>query len=186
MGVFVDKLQFKLDGSSWLVRVAGRFSGLSYKVKIDDQLLIDEKPNQALDEILSSQSFQIRHKGKDYRLEIGPISATKTGVHIYNGSELIYRHDERDFASFSRLKKYMARIDKYANETHARDPRPLWKQYLDVLIIGSGLGVTFFAIRLAMGELGGLDIGHIEFWPTGAIITALVFWFWPEKFRIIR
>ena len=188
MGIFASKYRFKLNGSDWWVRVAVTSVGLSYKVKVDGDLLFAEKREQTSEEILTPQTFQINHDHQLYALEIGPVSALGYGVHVYKDNQLIYRYKDRDFVRLKRHEKVFGKFDKInalLEKWGEKDTRPFWKTFLEACLIGGLVGLIYASIRIFIAQIGGPDFGSLGIWPI-AILCGSAALFLPAKLRFIR
>ena len=188
MGVLWSKYCFRLYDADWWVRVGSTTKGLSYKVKIEGQLVLDEKPDQTSEEIISPQTFNVTHNGRTYELKIGPVSAFDCTVHVYSDGKLIYRHKDRDFVTLHRTEKAFKKMDKgiaWLETFDTRDPRPFWKVILEVCLIGMAIGTAYALLSNNLEDRFGWEIGRLGFWPA-AIIGVCIAMFWPARLRFIR
>jgi|GEM_PF-4222692 len=184
MGIFSSKYKFQLDGKDWCVHMRTGLSGWKYTVTIDTETVSDvyQKSKNSV-ELLRGIKLNISDNGCEYILDISPVSAWDYGVHVYRGDELIYRHKDRDFTRFPRLEKLFSKIDNL--EPIIVDDRPFWKQLLEGLVIGFGIGAAGAVIE---AYLKARDIisPQSDFTSFIIVLAMVVVVFRPQKFRLIK
>lgn len=188
MGILSSKYCFRLNDADWWVRVGVTGAGLSYKIKIDGQLVFDEKREYSSLETLRPQTLNVSHNLQDYHLDIGPVSSLGYGVHVYADGRLLYRHKNRDFVELQRHEKVFGKFDKldpWLEKLDMKDPRPFWKIFLESCMIGLIIGVLYAVLKITLAENGGPDLGNLGTWPI-VILAILIAFFWPARFRFIR
>ncbi|MGJ8560399.1 MAG: hypothetical protein ACSHX3_09205 [Litorimonas sp.] len=57
MGILSSKYRFVLNGQDWCVAMRYRSGRYHYLITIDEQTMVDTRPDQTLEEILEPQSF---------------------------------------------------------------------------------------------------------------------------------
>ena len=188
MGIFSSRYRFHLNNSDWWVRVAVTSAGLSYKVKINGQLLLDERREQSSEEILTPQSLHVSHGQKDYRLEIGPVSAWGYGVHVYEENRLVHRYKNRDFVTLTRHEKVFGKFDKFdawLEKKDLKDTRPFWKTITEALIIGGSVGAIYALSANWIEAVAGISLDKFDIWPA-IIVALLIIFLLPPKLRLIK
>jgi hypothetical protein len=188
MGIFSSRYRFHLNESDWWIRLAVTSVGLSYKVKIDGQLLLDERREQTSQELLTPQLLHVTHDNKDYRLEIGPVSAFGYGVHVYDQNRLVHRYKNRDFVTLRRHEKLFSQMDKYfgwMGKFIQEDTRPFWKTITEALIIGGSVGAIYAILSNWLETIGYTFLGRLDVWPA-IIIGMVIIFMWPAKLRFIK
>ena len=188
MGILSSKYCFRIHGSDWRVRVGGTLKGLSYKVKVDDQLLLDERPDQTSHDIITPQTFHVNHQGRTYTLKVGPVSSLDCTVHVYFEDEIIYRHKDLEFVKLHRTERAFNKMDEgtaWLEKLGTKDKRSFWKVFLETCIIGTAAGILYAGISITSRETGGPDFENFGLWPV-IIIGILITFAWPQKLQFIK
>jgi len=158
-----------------------RLSGYRYSITVDGKTLFDQKRKQNTYEMITTQSFDIEHLGRPYRVIISPTSLWKFGIHIYQNKNLVYRYKDRDFKKLPRLEAFCKKVDSQT----ISDDRPFWKVFVEAIIVGFVFGILWAKIQ---NYLEAENIIKVETVSTGWVILAavLLITFWPSKLRFIR
>lgn len=189
MGFTSKRYKLSLAGEDWDLHLHYDWKIYRFSVRIDEQEVSSCQTSEDAKALMGVKSLSFTHRDKAYRVEFGPISIWRHGLHIYQDGTRVYTFKQRDFVELPRLIKFVANSQRRESE----DPSqiPAWLSLLNCGILGGLAGfVAVFFSRWA--ELNGLfqENWNMSLWITALAVGVITFtsdkvnlfwWYKPKR-----
>ena len=184
MGVFSSKYRFHLDGKDWCIHMRVGWYGWKCTATIDKTVIADlNSKGESCVSMLRGTTFDVVAGGREYEVQLAPVSVWDYGVHVYRDDKFIYRHKDRNFISLRKHEKFFGKIDDLENMRGGT--RPFWKQFVEALIYGLAIGVTGSVVQNYLEAKNVISSG-IDLTPWLIVFAMLFILFLPAKLRLIK